>query len=250
MSVCVEKDAPAKRGTRDRCETTRTGPGMNATMQRDVARTVVNRVAATRGLDAPWPETDTELPGWLDDADVTAWGVVELGDMRLRLAYPRQRDTHGMVYTPPEVVGFQVRAALPQARLDRLAGDPRPLEHITIHDPFVGCGIYLVHAARHLTAWALRCADALPEVDTWVRHAVTAQVFSECLYGSDLDGIAIDIAKSVCWLEIGGTRPITFMDDNLAVCDTFADQLPPGLAKRWPIDKPGGPAYDRAVTAR
>lgn len=201
-----------------------------------IAHAVVNRIAAARNLPPPWPVTDVEVPNWLACADVSTWGVVELGNMRLRLADSRQRDKHGMVYTPPEIVAFQVRAALPQARLDRLAGEPRPLEHITIHDPFTGCGIYLVHAARHLTAWALRSAGAPPAVDARVRHAVAAQVFSECIYGSDLDEVAIDIAKSACWLEIDGCRPITFMDDNIAVCDTFADQLPRGLAKRWPID--------------
>lgn len=205
----------------------------------EVARTVINRIAAARGLPTPWSTATVDLPDWLASADVSTWGAVELGDMRLRLADSRQRDKYGMVYTPPEIVGFQVRAALPLENLDRLAaGYPRPLEHITVHDPFTGCGIYLVNAARHLTDWALRLADAPSAVDDQVRHAVTAQVFSECLYGSDLDETAIGIARSVCWLEIGGIRPITFMDDNIAVCDTFADQLPPALAKRWPLDNP------------
>jgi hypothetical protein len=203
----------------------------------EVARTVINRIAAARDLPPPWPTATVDLPDWLASADVSTWGVVELGDMRLRLADSRQRDKHGMVYTPPEIVGFQVHAALPLENLDRLAATyPRPLEHVTVHDPFTGCGIYLVHAARHLADWALRMAGAPPEVDVRVRQAVTAQVFAECLYGSDLDEVAIDIAKSVCWLEIGGCRPITFMDDNIAVCDTFADELPRGLARRWPID--------------
>lgn len=200
-----------------------------------IAHAAVNRIAAARDLPPPWPICDVELPDWLASADVSAWGVVELGDMRLRLADPRQRDKHGMVYTPPEIVGFQVRAALSQAALDRIAGEPRPLEHITVHDPFTGCGVYLVHAARYLADWALRMAGAPPVVDVRVRRAVTARVFSGCLYGSDLDVVAIDLAKSACWLEIEGIRPITFMDDNIAVCDTFADQLPPGLANRWPL---------------
>lgn len=213
-----------------------------------IARVVVNRIAAARNLPAPWPDANAELPAWLADADVTAWGVVELGAMRLRLADSRNRDKHGQVYTPVEIVDFQVRSALEAAGLDRLAAEPRPVEHITIHDPFTGCGIYLINVARHLTAWCLGYAGAPPEVGAWVQNAVTAQVMTQCLFGSDLDGTAIDIAKSVCWLEIGGIRPITFMDDNIAVCDTFADQLPPGLAKRWPIARPYGSVRALEVT--
>lgn len=207
---------------------------MTATRERDIARSVVNRIAAARGLTPPWPQTDVDLPDWLATADVTGWGVVELGEMRLRLADPRQRERHGQVYTPPEVVDFQVRSAMHAAGIDRLAGESRPLEHLLVHDPFTGCGIYLIHAARYLTAWALAQAGAPPETQGWIRQAVTAQVMSECLYGSDLDETAVDIARSVCWLEIGGIRPIGFMDGNIAVCDTFEGQLPPRLAERWP----------------
>lgn len=193
------------------------------TPDRHVARAAVNRIASARGLTPPWPNSDAALPDWL--APTGAWGVVELGEMRQRLLDTRQRAKHGIVYTPPEVVDFQVRSALGLADLDRAAGHSRPLEHIHIHDPFCGPGIFLLAAAWFVAKW-YRPTDP---------PAVLPEVMTECIYGTDLDEVAIDLAKSVCWLEIDGTRPITFMDDNIAVGDTFADFLPPKLAKRWPI---------------
>lgn len=219
--------------------------------ERAIARAVVNRIAAARGLTPPWPEPSIDLPAWLEAADVTGWGVVELGEMRQRLLESRQRDAHGVVYTPWEIVDFQVRSALQAAGLDRLVGHPRPLEHITIHDPFTGCGIYMIHAARYLTAWCLRQVDAPPDVPAWARRAVTAQVLETCIYGTDLDEVAVDIAKSVCWLEVDGIRPISFMDRNVIVGDTFAGDLPPGLAGRWPADSPGAvlnPAMEEVIS--
>lgn len=207
--------------------------------ERAIAHTVVNRIAAARGLTPPWPEPGIQLPDWLETAGVADWGVIELGEMRQRLLAARQRDAHGVVYTPREVVDFQIRSALQLAGLDQLDGHPRPLEHITIHDPFTGCGIYMIHAARYVAAWCLRQVDAPPDVPDWARSAVTAQVLEQCIYGQDLDEVAVDIAKSVCWLEVDGIRPISFMDRNVIVGDTFAGDLPPGLAERWPAESRG-----------
>lgn len=191
--------------------------------ERDVARAAVNHIAIARGLTPPWPDADMRLPEWL--RPTCAWGVVELGQMRQRLLSQRQREAHGVVYTPPEVVDWQVRAALGKADLDRVAHYPRPLEHIHIHDPFCGPGIFLLAAARYVAQWYGPRDPA----------AVLPEVMPECIYGTDLDAVAVDLAKSVCWLEIKGVRPITFMDDNIGVGDTFANYLPPKLAMRWPI---------------
>ncbi|MEV7014128.1 hypothetical protein [Streptosporangium sp. NPDC051022] len=200
---------------------------------RTVMRQLVNAVAAARGLTPPWdvpPAVGLEPLG-----DLAGWGVVELGEARLGLASARQRDAHGMVYTPPEIVGFQVRSAMQVARLDRLAGNPGALRHITIVDPACGPGIYVVHVARYLARWyAAQLAGAEPA--DWMVRMVLPLVMVECLYGIDLDEVAVDLARSVCWLEIGGVEPITFMDDNIVVADTFAEDLPeraPKFTARW-----------------
>jgi SAM-dependent methyltransferase len=200
--------------------------------EREIARTVVNRVAVARGLPAPWPESDAELPAWLAKADVSSWGVVELGEMRLRLAPKRQRDKHGMVYTPIEVVDFMVRSSMQAAGLGRLAGDPWALDHITIVDPACGPGIYLIHGARYVARWYATQLFG-PDPDDRLVRAVLPTVMTECLYGIDLDPVAVDLARAVCWLEIDGSLPITFMDDNIAIGDTFLDEMPPKLDKRW-----------------
>lgn len=200
---------------------------------RTVMRQLVNAVAAARGLTPPW---DVEPATGLEEfGDISGWGVVELGEARALLIPERERKANGVVYTPPEIVAFMTRSSMQAADLDRVAGWARPLEHIHVHDPFCGPGIFLIYAARHVTAWVTAWADAPPDVPEHITRAITVQVMSECIYGTDLDEVALDVAKSVCWLEIGGIRPITFMDDNIAVGDTFNNEIPPALEKRWPI---------------
>ena len=200
---------------------------------RTVMRQLVNASAAARGLTPPW---DVPAAAGLEPlGNPAGWGVVELGEMRAALLPARQRDRDGIVYTPPEVVGFQVRSAMQLARLDRLAGKPGALRHITIVDPACGPGIYLVHVARYLARWyAAQLAGAEPA--DWMVRGVLPLVMAECLYGLDLDEVAVDLARSVCWLEARGGAPITFMDDNITVADTFAEDLPeraPKFSARW-----------------
>jgi type I restriction-modification system DNA methylase subunit len=202
---------------------------------KDVMRTVVNRVAAARGLEPPWPGSDAELPEWLTNTDVSGWGVVELGEARIRLASKRMRDANGMVYTPPEVVDFMTRASMQAANLDRLAGNPMALNYITIVDPACGPGIYLIHGARYVARWyAAQLAGAEPA--DWMIRVVMPRVMTECFYGIDLDPVAIDLARAACWLEVDGALPFTFMDDNIVEADTFAEDLPrkaPKFSARW-----------------
>ncbi|GAA4071019.1 hypothetical protein [Nonomuraea soli] len=49
-----------------------------------------------------------------------------------------------------------------------------------------------------------------------------------------MDPIAVDLAKSACWLEIDGALPITFMDRNIIVGSVLAGDLPPRHAEVFP----------------
>lgn len=204
------------------------------TDERLAVRRAVNAVAGARSLPAPWPELPAHVPTWAT-GDIAAWGVVELGELRQRLLSDRTRARDGVVYTPPEVVEFQVRAAL-GLQLPKLAAERRPLQRLLIHDPFCGPGIYLVHAARHLAGWLLDRArlEPTPANVRWL----TAEALVNCVYGTDLDEVSVDLARAACWLEVGSARvPFTFLDDNIGCGDTFAGFLPPALEKRWPHER-------------
>lgn len=207
--------------------------------ERAVMRAVVNHVATARGLTPPWPGHTTDIPGWLQRKLTTTspatWDVVQLGEIRQQLIPADRRGAHGVVYTPPEVVEYMVSATLDAAHLDRLDDHPDPLSQITIVDPACGCGIFPVYVARHLAAWYAAWLVG-PNPPTGVITTVMPLVMHNCVYGIDLDPVAVEVARAACWLETGGRAPIGFMDDNLVVADALAEDLPkrfPKFAARW-----------------
>jgi hypothetical protein len=69
----------------------------------------------------------------------------------------------------------------------------------------------------------------------------------QCVFGVDLDPVAVEIARAACWLEAGGTRPLGWMDDNIIAGDTLAGVLPKPLRDRLDGPQPlviiGNPPY-------
>jgi hypothetical protein len=199
---------------------------------RDIARAVVNRIAGSRGLPTPWPAADAEMPSWLADADVSSWGVEELGAMRERLASKEERDRSGLWYTPPAAADFMTSFSI-NPILDRLADieDPGNALQVLALDPACGAGVFLVSAAR-LIAHRYASLIARSEPTEWMVRHVMPEVMSECIFGIDRDPVAVDLAKASLWLEIDGTEPIGFSDRNIICGNALADDSPPKLEER------------------
>lgn len=211
---------------------------MNLGGEREIARAVVNGIAAARGLPAPWPEVAAELPAWLAGEDLAGWGVAELGALRERLLDSKERESGGVWYTPPEVADFMTGFSLNPV-IDRLAdaSDPESALMVLAVDPSCGAGVFLVSAAR-LIARRYAALIAKAEPTEWMIRHVMPEVMSECLFGIDIDPVAVDLAKSALWLEIDGAEPITFMDRNVICGNPLNNDIPPKLEELYgaPVD--------------
>lgn len=158
------------------------------------------------------------------------------------------RKRGGIFYTPPQLTSFLVEQALkPQVYTDpdNEAGI-RSAEHIlslTVCDPAMGSGAFLVQAVRYLAdrlleAWdaqqtahddtALVMPHAQPEASAsenygiiptdraealaWARRLVAER----CIYGVDLNHLAVELAKLSIWLvTLSKDKPFTFLDHRL-----------------------------------
>lgn len=211
---------------------------------RFVMRSLIRKVAKARNLPRfwrqngePWPNAASryDSAAILQDIDVTGWDMADLGTARECLLSGEKRAAAGAWYTPPEAAEAMCRLSIgPQ--LERLAksDDPGDMLRVTSVDPACGTGVFLVAAARLITA--AYCEREFGNGRPETTGAVMAEVIQSCVYGMDIDGVAVDLARFALWMECGGRPEFGFMDDNVCVVNPLSapDSVPPALAKRDP----------------
>ncbi|MGR6922625.1 N-6 DNA methylase [[Actinomadura] parvosata] len=204
-------------------------------------RQTVNEVAAARGLPPAW---DTGLP--IDAAKTIADALAEFGELKRWDSYTfgeayttamgvKAQKHLGAYYTPSEVAYHTVRFSLGLA-IDKLAQHPDPdnVLQVLATDPSCGSGTFLVVAARYIARRYVQRVTGLDEPAHLLIRQALPEVMDCCVFGVDIDPIAVDLAKSALWLEIDGEQPITFMDRNVIVGNVLEGDLPPRLAEIYP----------------
>ncbi|PWR16893.1 restriction endonuclease, partial [Micromonospora sicca] len=87
---------------------------------------------------------------------------------------------------------------------------------LTVCDPACGSGHFLVAAARRIAkrVSAVRESNPEPTVDA-VRHALH-EVIARCVYGVDINPMAVELAKVSLWLEaLEPGKPLSFLDAHI-----------------------------------
>lgn len=129
-----------------------------------------------------------------------------------------QRAITGSHYTPDELVQPLIKHSLDYLIADRLkAADPAgALLDLRVTDVACGSGHILLAAARRIgTELAIvRTGEEQPS-PTALRAAIR-DVIRECIYGVDLNPLAVELCKVALWLEahIPG-EPLNFLDHHI-----------------------------------
>lgn len=185
------------------------------------AHGLVNAIAADRGLTLPWDAPYDGLPVLAD--------VNEIGDVHQLLlgGQHQQRGEQGSYYTPDPLTQFMSRFVM-DINLSRL-GDRHPLDMLVL-DPSCGAGAMLVRAARTLTTRLIELE--LGEPTEYLIRGLLPHLAGDCIFGVDVDPVAVDLTKSALWLESDGIPPITWMDRNIICGNTLDGDEPPKLRER------------------
>lgn len=208
-------------------------------------RQAVNEVAAARGLPPAWEvdlprEAVKEIAAALAEfGDLAGWDSYTFGEAYTAAMGVKTQKTLGAYYTPPQVADHMVRFSLGLA-IDELAQHPDPgnVLQVLATDPTCGSGTFLVSAARYVARRYVQRITGLDEPAAVLIHQALPEVMDCCVFGVDIDPIAVDLSRAALWLELDGTQPITFMDRNVAVGDVLEGFLPPRLAELNPNPTP------------
>ncbi|MCX5314787.1 DNA methyltransferase [Streptomyces sp. NBC_00154] len=108
------------------------------------------------------------------------------------------------------------QAAAAAGRPDATADIERELLSLTVCDPACGSGHFLVAAARRIAKRLASVRERNPEPTAEaVRHAMH-EVVARCVYGVDLNPMAVELAKVSLWLEaMEPGRPLGFLDARI-----------------------------------
>lgn len=154
---------------------------------------------------------------------------VKMGDIYLETERHERKST-GSYYTPDFVVRYLVSRTLEpiiEERRDAAKRDHRKQSEavltVRVCDPAMGSGHFLVEAVQFLASALLDSIEedqksGLLPPDSYGFDWAKREVVRHCIYGVDLNELAVELAKVSLWLvTIAKDRPLSFLDHRLKV---------------------------------
>jgi hypothetical protein len=176
---------------------------------------------------------------------------VSQGIYEFMLVYGSDRKTTGSFYTPPQLVQQLIKTALEpviQERLSRSQAEPGNASHeapppgkieaephksryqaepsnedkekallsLKIVDPACGSGHFLLAAARRIGKELARIRTGETEPGKEPLNLAIRDVIQNCIYGVDLNPLAVDLCKVALWIEgFYSGMPLNFLDHRI-----------------------------------
>jgi len=163
------------------------------------------------------------------------------------------RKTTGTFYTPPAIA-----TELTRRTLEPLVRDRRPEEILALKvlDPAMGSGAFLVTACGCLAqAYEIALVETgmcrSADLDAAERIAIRRTIAERCLYGVDLNPMAVQLARLSLWLAtLAADKPLSFLDHHLqtgnSLLRTWLTLLShPPAPRRRPVAEPS--LFDEAT---
>ena len=137
-----------------------------------------------------------------------------------------ERKASGSYYTPDYIVQYMIEQTIKPAALAAIANATsdqakiNAILRLNVLDPAMGSGHFLVSATEYLAQFLVDLGVQSDEhhndeadIAFWRR-----QVAQSCIYGVDLNPLAVDLAKLSLWLvTVAKDKPLSFLDHHLRV---------------------------------
>src|SRR5690606_25299560 len=142
--------------------------------------------------------------------------VVEQATFRLKKG--DDRSSSGSHYTPEELVKPLITHSLDNIIADKLKeADPeKALLSITVCDVACGSGHILLAAARRIGFELAKIRSGEDQPTPSVLRIAIRDVIKNCIYGVDLNPLAVELCKVALWLEAHDPgEPLNFLDHHI-----------------------------------
>jgi len=156
--------------------------------------------------------------------------TVEKGDLYV-VNDDGERKATGAYYTPDYVVSYIVEETIDpllddiKAELDADGLDSNEPEYfrrfwqsvldLKILDPAMGSAHFLTSATGYLTEQVMEVVRE-QEIQSYDEQHLRREIAKECIYGVDINGMAVELGKLSMWLEtLAADQPLAFLDHHL-----------------------------------
>ena len=152
--------------------------------------------------------------------------VNDSGTLTFRLldSSGNERKSTGSYYTPDFLVQNLIKTALDpviaQKLNDNSQNPEQALLSLKVIDPACGSGHFLLAAARRIAneLAQVRAQSKFQELTPELYRHSLHEVISKCIYGVDINPMAIELARMGLWLEgFAENEPLSFLDHHLQV---------------------------------
>jgi hypothetical protein len=130
------------------------------------------------------------------------------------------RKTTGSYYTPSFLVDQLVKTALvpvlEKTAKEHVQDKAEALLSLSVIDPACGSGHFILAAARKIAEYVAVARDDDGVVTPSEYRRALRDVISRCIYGVDLNPMAVELTKMALWLEgYEPGKPLSFLDRHL-----------------------------------
>lgn len=149
-------------------------------------------------------------------------GILPVTEVAFDFISGTERKTTGSYYTPRELVAQLVKTALEPVVEERLRGlsgveeKQRALLSLKVCDPACGSGHFLLAAVRCLGKELAKVQTGEAQPGAAALREAKREVLQHCIYGVDLNPLAVDLCKVALWIEgLSLGMPLSFLDHRI-----------------------------------
>ena len=162
---------------------------------------------------------------------------IEAATFVLKTASGNERKTSGSYYTPSSLIDCLLDTALEPVLAEACAkSNPETaILSLKVCDPACGSGHFLIAAAYRIAKRLAAVRTSTEEPGPEARRAALRDVVGHCIYGVDINPMAVELCKVNLWMEaIEPGKPLSFLDAHIQCGNSLLGATPALLKQGIP----------------